>query len=216
MFGILRQVQGWIKIKGATTGAFIGNSGDSLFVMGKATTTPLLLDPGLIVRPIPFTPATYSASITNLGLAATPSDVFTLTGSATKTIRINTITVTATQTTGAIVNVVCLRRSTANTLGGGVVLVAITMDTNNPAATATGFAYNANPTLGTLVGNIRTKKLFAAATSVVNSDAMVFNFGINNGQPVTLRGVNQVFAVNLNSVTVSGGSFNIFIEWTEE
>lgn len=216
MFGIFSQVQGWVKLKGNSDGTKIGNNGDSLFVIGKATTAPLLSAPALVVRPIPFAPSTYSASITNLGLAATPSDVFTLTGSATKTIRINTITVTATQTTGAIVNVVCLRRSTANTLGGGVTLAAVSMDTNNPAATATGFAYNANPTVGTLVGNIRTKKLFVGATSVVNSDAMVFNFGINNGQPVTLRGANQVFAVNLNSVTVSGGSFNIFIEWTEE
>lgn len=39
--GILRQIQGWIKIKGGTDGTFIGNSGDKLKVNDDAVQTIL-------------------------------------------------------------------------------------------------------------------------------------------------------------------------------
>ena len=215
MFGIFTQIQGWIKIKGATTGTFIGNSGDSLFVTGKAAATPLLADPGLVVRPIPYQVQTYSATITNLPSTALASDIFTLTGSATKVVRISRVAFSGVQTTGSQINVICLRRSTANTGGSIASLAAIKMDTANAAATATASGYTANPTVGTLVGNIRTRKVSVAAASG-NSDEMILDFGTRNGQAVVLRGINEVFAINLNSVTVSGSAFNISIEWTEE
>ena len=159
--------------------------------------------------------ATYSATITNLPSTALASDIFTLTGSATKTIRITRVALSGIQTTGAQVSIIFLRRSTANTGGTSTSLAAISMDTNNPAATATGLVYTANATVGTLVGNIRTRKVSVSASSGA-SDALILDFGTRNSQAVVLRGINQVFAVNLNNVTVAGSSFNISIEWTEE
>lgn len=169
----------------------------------------------LTVSLVDGTKATYSATITNLPSTTLATDIFTLTGSATKIVRISRIALSGVQTTGSQINVICLRRSTANTGGSTVSLAAIRMDTTSPAATATGLGYTTNPTVGTLVGNIRTRKVAVAAASG-NSDEMIIDFGTRNGQAVVLRGINEVFAVNLNSVTVSGSAFNIAIEWTEE
>lgn len=159
--------------------------------------------------------ATYSAAVVGLVPGATPQDIFTLTGSATRTIRINRVTVTATQTTASQVNVLLLRRSTANTAGTSTALTSVSHDSTNTAATATGLAYTVNPTAGTLVGNIRARKVFVGTTTG-NSDEMSSDFGTRNDQAIVLRGTSQVFAVNLNGIAVAGGSFNIIVEWTEE
>lgn len=192
-------------IVGGTDGTSIGNSGDSL----KITVT------SGIVSTVDGIKATYSATITNLPAAMLATDIFTITGSATKTIRISRVMLTGTQTTASQINIIFIRRSTANTAGTSVPLAAVTMDTNNPAATATALAYTANPTTGTVVGNIRTRKV-ALSTAVGNSDELISDFGTTNGQALVLRGINQVFSINLNSVTVAGASFNIAVEWTEE
>lgn len=85
----------------------------------------------------------------------------------------------------------------------------------NAASTATVLAYTANPTVGTLVGNLRTVKLFASTTAT-DSDTQIVTFGDRPGQAIVLRGTSEVFAINLNSVTVTGNSSNIYIEYTEE
>lgn len=158
---------------------------------------------------------TYSAAATSIVSAATAQDIFTLTGSATKTIRITRVTVTGTQTTAAQQNILLVRRSTANTGGTSTAVTAVPMDSTNAAATATALAYTANPTAGTLVGALRSRKVFVGATTA-NSDEFISDFGTRNAQAIVLRGTSQVFAVNLNGVTVTGGNFNVAIEWTEE
>lgn len=192
-------------IIGGTDGTAIGNLADSL----KTTVT------SGVVSTVDGNKATYSATITNLPSTTLASDIFTLTGSATKIVRISRVALGGVQTTGSQINVICLRRSTANTGGSSVSLAAIRLDSANPAATATALAYTANPTVGTLVGNIRTRKVSVSAASGI-SDPMIFDFGTRNGQAVVLRGINEVFAINLFNVTVAGSAFNISIEWTEE
>jgi hypothetical protein len=61
--------------------------------------------------------ATYSANILGLVSVATATDIFTIYGSATKTIKILRIGISATQTTGGAVNIQLIKRSTANTGG---------------------------------------------------------------------------------------------------
>jgi hypothetical protein len=157
---------------------------------------------------------TYSA--TNVFNAANlATDIFTITGSATKTVRINRIRIKATQTTAGVGNIYLLRRSTANTAGTSTTLTNTTHDSTNVAATATVRSYTANPTLGTLVGNLRIEKLFISTTSTTPTEAL-FEFGNRPGQCIVLRGITEVLAVNLNGVTFTGNSFAISIEWTEE
>lgn len=166
--------------------------------------------------PVDGNKATYSAGVTGLVPAATATDIFTITGSASRTIKITRVAVSATQTTGGTVNVSLLKRSTANTAGTSTAVAAVAHDSTSAAATATVLAYTANPTLGTIVGSaIRTNKLFVS-TATATGDDKVWTFGDRPSQCPVLRGTTQVIAVNLNATTVTGGSFAINIEWTEE
>lgn len=161
-------------------------------------------------------PGTFSATISGLALAALATDVFTLTGSATKTVRVTKVYFNASQTTAGQVGVILLRRSTADTLGTSTAPTATTYDTNNAAATAIAAAYTANPTAGTLVGNISSHRVFVpSAATASDAQGLSIVFGNTGQQYPTLRGVAQQFCINLGGATVTGGSANISIEWTE-
>lgn len=165
--------------------------------------------------------ASYSASITNLVLATTPTDIFTITGSATKTIRVTRIYLTGTQTTGNTSDILVIRRSTANTGGTSTTQTAVQHDTNDAASTATVRAYTANPTaLGTTVGTLASYSMFIPAPQPANGNSPFITpdlFVANRpAEAIVLRGTTQVMAINFNSVTVTGSSINMFVEWTEE
>lgn len=162
--------------------------------------------------------ASYAASVTALASATTATDIMVVGGSATKTIRVTRITISATQTTGAMVAVTVLKRSTADTLGTAVPLTVTVMDSNSAAPSGTSTAYTANPTTGTFAGTLLNIRMFIPATTVAQLPYVV-NFGGPNGnlgQAVVLRGTAQQVAISLNSTTVTGGIFSITAEWTEE
>lgn len=161
--------------------------------------------------------SSYGASVQGLVPAASATDIFTITGSATKTIRITRIEVSGTQTTAGQVDVIVLKRSTADTGGTSTAPTLVPHDKSNAAATAVVNAYTANPAVGTLVGNLRAGKLFVAAPATASpTTIMAMDFGPRPAQALVLRGVTDVIAINLNGSTVTGGSFNIGIEFTEE
>lgn len=160
---------------------------------------------------------TYSATSAAFSSANTATDIFTITGSATKTVRINKISLSCTQTTAGYFDVFLVKRSTANTGGTSAAVTAVPNDSANSAATATVLSYTVNPTTGTLVGNVRGKKVFvpAPATASGASDQDIL-FGDANGQSLVLRGTAQVLAINFNAATLTGDLCIAFVEWTEE
>lgn len=160
---------------------------------------------------------TYSAAIVNLAVAANPTDIFTITGSASKIIRILYASVIATRTNSGNFELVALKRSTANSGGTSTSVTAVPHDSNFPAATATALAYTANPTLGTLVGNLSCDKPFApSSTNNDGGELSEFIFAEQGGAQIVLRNTSQVFAINLNATSVAGGTFSITVRWTEE
>lgn len=169
---------------------------------------------------------TYSAAKVGLVPAASATDIFTITGSATKTIRVTHIEITATTTsaTPAALDVLLLKRSTADTGGTSTGSpTPVPHDSANAAVSATVLAYTANPTTGTLVGTaIRNQKFFQTlatytATDFPAKDSLTWDFGNRPGQAIVLRGIGDVLAINLNGVTATAtASFNIALEWTEE
>jgi hypothetical protein len=94
-------------------------------------------------------------------------------------------------------------------------LTSVPHDSTNSAATAVINYYSANPTLGTLVGPVRSSKVFVSPNPI-QTGSKQWEYGIRPSQTMVLRGVNEMLALNLNGGTVSGGSFDIDIEWTEE
>lgn len=177
---------------------------------------------GLIVRPVGANidgqKATYSASILGLVASSTaPTDLFTIYGSATKTIRVTRLAISGTQTTAAVRDVALIKRSSANSGGTSTPLTAVPHDANAAAATATVLAYTANPTLGTTVGSVRAHKLFVGTTAGSGAvDDIIWDFGTRPSQCIVLRGTAQGICINVNGVVSAGSSFDINAEFTEE
>jgi hypothetical protein len=168
------------------------------------------------------TRATYSAAASSLTVAASATDIFTITGSASRTVRILRISLSAWKTAVSSEQILLIKRSTANSGGTSATLTAVPHDSTNAAATATVRSYTANPTLGTAVGTIRSVKLPVPTQTPSNAQSQTgysvkeWEFGKHSGQAVVLRGTSEVLAVNLNAVTVAGSNFSIDVEFTEE
>lgn len=168
----------------------------------------------------PAVKATYSAATIALAPAAATTDFFTLTGSASKTIRITRAGCNGVSTAAATATIVALKRSTANSAGTSTTLTAVPHDSTLAAASGTAKAYTANPTTGTLVGNLRAGSLTTttAASSAVPALPLIWEFGDGRqNYPVTLRGTAQVFSLNGNGGTFSAGTaLNCTVTWVEE
>jgi len=159
----------------------------------------------------------YRASFSDLVPVNSATDVITISGSATKTIRPRRIELSGVATAAALVDAQLLLRSAADSGGTSSTPTVVALDSNDPAGTAVVTTYTANPTtLGTLVGQIGSIKLpFAASPG--NPPLVTVDFGTRNCRPVTLRGATQYLCVNFNGQTVgAGGSMDGMIEWTEE
>lgn len=166
---------------------------------------------------ISVTKTTYSAVVNALTPPATPTDMVTITGSATKTIRIRRVELSTTQTTAGINTFFLVKRSTANSAGTSSSATAVPHDSNNAAATATVLSYTANPTLGTAVGNVRGTKLLTPAATSLAQAPYEWDFDGPLGQSIVLSGTSQVLALNFNGAALPAGlSVNCTITWTEE
>ncbi len=183
------------------------------------STSPWVVSGTVPAIPLDGTKTTYSASITGLVLAATATDFFTITGSGTKTVKVTRVELNATATASAIRDFLLLTRSSANTGGTSTAPTRVSHDSNNAAATATVLAYTVNPTLGSLVGTIRTSNISIIKTGDTTGTTVqtaVWDFGTRPSQAITLRGTSQVLSLNFNGTSAPSSSFNISIEWTEE
>lgn len=188
---------------------------DALETQLPATLGPKIASASLSV--IQSKDQTYSCTFSQFTAGATPTDVFVLTGSATKTIKILRITLSGTQTTESIREVILLKRSTLNTGGTVTSPTIVPMDSTNNAATAVANGYTANAAvLGTLIGNLYCHRLYIPETTKVTALEM-FKYPHNElGQPITLRGANQMIALNLGGVTSPGNLLCCTITWSEE
>jgi len=159
--------------------------------------------------------ASYRAasSFAPTGTAAT--DVFVIGGSATKVIKVTHLAIACTATAAIATDVIILKRSTADTVGTPVAATLVPLDSNDAAATATVNAYTANPTTGSLVGNLSLDK--ASITATTGAPQFYFeDFGIRNTRSVVLRGTAQQVAFNLNGASITGIACDAEVEWTEE
>lgn len=171
----------------------------------------------------------YMASVSGFTPVAAPTDILNIFGSASKLVTVNRIKVTGITSAATAITLDCrlIKRSTAGTLGSAVLtaLTATPLDSSNPAGSAVvSTVGTANyTTLGTIVGEVASEKLAltlspATATDFPQSNVgAVFTFNDGVTQNVTLRGVAEQLAINLNAPTLPAGTvLNIFVEWTEK
>lgn len=189
-----------MQLRGGTDQTLIGNSSDRLLVSAAIQNA---------------TTETYSASAV-FTLANTATDVFTISGSATKTVKIYRILFYLTATTGSNATIKGIRRSALNTGGTSTLLTNVKFDTTNAAATAVVRSYTANPSaLGATAGDALTFGVYVSGGGTIGS--IPFSLLIENTtQPIVLRGLSELFAVNMNSVTFAGNSARATVVWTEE
>jgi len=176
------------------------------------------------VNPLPVTSesgkATYSVQVSDFtAVAATATDVLALVGSATKTIRVNRVQITADATAASVLDFYTFKRTTANTGGTATQPAICKLDSADPAPTAVANLYTVNPTaLGTGVMLAADHyALPAAATTGYPGTPWVEEFGTRNNRQVVLRGVGESLAVGCNAEVIPAGiNLYIRIEWTEE
>jgi phage baseplate assembly protein gpV len=156
---------------------------------------------------------TYRASSGSFSPAALATDIFTISGVASKTIMITKIIFSATQTAGSTFNVALIKRSTANTSGTATAMTAVPLDASDAAAGSIVQYYTANPTLGTTIGSVETAPIFCSTTAT-QPEKYVFDFGLRS-KPIILNSASQALSINLGGVTMTGGACFVTIEWTE-
>lgn len=168
----------------------------------------------LITKPEATHKRTYSASFTATPAAAA-TDIATITGSASTTVSVTKIIISGSQTTGGMVPVAFVKRTAVNTGGTSAAVTPAKHVTADAAPTAVVNNFSANPTgLGAGVQLRKQNVPFAALTAVTNN-ITTFDFGAS-GEPIVLAGVAEALAINLAAATITGGSVNIDIEFTEE
>lgn len=170
----------------------------------------------------PYRPSTYSASYTAITTAASLTDFMTLTGSATKTVYLLRVECNGVTTAAGASKVSLVKRSTADTGGTPVTPSAtaggqlVPHDSASAAASATVVAYSANPTVGTLVGVVRTGEINSGpGATVASSPSLVWTFE-DNAQRVILRGTGQVAALGgLGTAFQAGAVVACTMTWVE-
>ena len=162
--------------------------------------------------------ATYSASFTALAVAAAATDVVTLVGSATKTIRVLSARVSGIATAAEARVAQWIKRSADNTTGTSSNAVAVPHDSLDAAATAVLRGYTANPGgLGAIVAAVRSSRISVSTVATPIPEApTLFDFGRGGEKPIVLRGVAQILSLNLAGATIAGGLLDVDVTWTEE
>jgi len=157
---------------------------------------------------------TYSATVAGVTAVSSQTDMCTLGGSASKTIKVRRIFFSNNPTAAYSEPVSIVKRSTANT-GAGTAIPTTTYDSINAATTAAiAEVWTAAPTVGTLAGLI-SDLVFNFPTGATGPSSPALMVYGQLGQPIVLRGIAQQVAVNLSGITFTG-TIGCTFEWTEE
>jgi hypothetical protein len=159
---------------------------------------------------------TYAAASTAFAPPVTPTDSFTITGSATSNIYIIKMGLSTTQNALGTNQWFLLKRSAANTGGTSAVVAAVPYDSNNPAGTATVRQYTVNPAaLGASLGPIWSGWVNSPAVAGQGSGIEI-DFMDMFGQPLTLLSTAEVLAWNFNGAALPAGlSVMAYAVWYE-
>jgi len=158
---------------------------------------------------------------------ATPTDMVTIYGSASKTVRIISFKITTNNTAAGSQVFYLIRRSAVNTAGTFVAGTPVQADSTDAAATATVGHYTANPSgLGAVVGNVNIKKQASPVLTPATFAGIVEDAGcemvdwMTNSimdKLITLNGTAQGLCLNFNGAALVSGQVHSYrIVWIEE
>lgn len=194
------------------------------FTLGQkpsANSLPVVIASDQVALPVSNTPIfknTYSSAVSAFVSPLLATDIFTVQGSATKTIKITSIIISGTTTAGSGLSVSCtlVRRSTANTGGVTATPAIVPHDSTSPAATAIVRNYTSNATaLGTSIGNIAAERITINTAGAINNN-IYYEYQTRFDQGIVLRGTSEFLCINFGGITITGPLISISIEFTEE
>lgn len=164
------------------------------------------------------TKQTYSASVVQT-LPATPTDVCSMTGSATKTIRVRRVIVSGVSNVVVSEPIAITRHGAYAALTDGQLMTKVKYDSQNGTSTLSFADYfttaPSSLAIGTLTGVLAdTYVTFPNTSTGIGNGAYTFEFG-RFGSAVVLRGITQLLAVNMTGQD-GGGKLSCTFEWTEE
>jgi len=159
----------------------------------------------------------YRCGIISFGPLASSSPTISVTGSATKTIRITRVRLTVNATTGATGDVSLKRFSTLTGGTSASQSASIAkLDTNNAAQTAVVNLYTAAATTATAAGVLAAERYEIVTASVsVQPGAIEWDFGNMNAQACVLRGTGDFVGIVFSTIGTTPDG-DCWIEWTEE
>ena len=181
---------------------------------GRNVAQRMDLNGTLYTGQMPINITTYSASKLGLASVASATDIARMPGNATNTVIVTRVAVSCTQTTAGIIDVQLIKRSTAGSGGTSANTTVVPHDSGMGAAVSVPVTYTANPTVGTVVGNIDAVKL-ACLEPATATPADIYIWKPGMGQSIVLRGTAENLVVNLNGVTVTGSNFNVTFDFIE-
>jgi hypothetical protein len=171
------------------------------------TTTPL-------PQPAASVFGSYRAASAPFTPGATPQDVFTITGSATRAVTVTGLWIATVQTTAGNNAWLAVKRSTANSGGTSATVTAVPTDSTHQAATASVRQYTANPTAGTLIGNIWSSRVPSPTPTTALSQPWACV--LVDRRAVTLNGAAEILAMNFGGAALPTGlSVQAMVAWTE-
>src|SRR5271170_5044929 len=159
----------------------------------------------------------YRCGIISFGPLASSSPTISVTGSATKTIRITRIRLSVAATAGATCDLSLKRFST---LTGGTSASqsanVAKLDTNNAAQTAVVSLYTVAATTITTAGVLAAERYEIVTASVsVAPQAIEWDFSNINAQACVLRGTGDFVGILFSAIGTTPDG-DCWIEWTEE
>lgn len=174
---------------------------------------------------------TYSSAFVGLVPVTAGTDVVCIAGSASKTVKLQNLTISGTAATAVqSIPVVLVKRTTADTGGTpagttanpGTTTQIMSRSPGNPTATATLISYTASPTIvDTAPTYLASASLtMPIVTSAVAPTPLVFDYAkdiANLIQPPTLSGAAMQICANIQGVTLNNAAaWNGSLTWTEE
>jgi len=157
---------------------------------------------------------------------ATPQDLVFITGSATKTVRVQSFKLGTANTAAGSQILFLNKHSAAPTGGTEVAPTKVPLDSSDAAATAVvkHVTTSAN-TPGTLVGLVATRKIGSPAVTpatwaginTTDNDVEMLPTSGDQVKPITLRAATEVLAINFAGTALVAGQIHTYtVVWTEE
>lgn len=172
------------------------------------------------LSPINGTDASYVVAVTAQSIPGTASELFEISGSASKVVRIQEITVDTTNSPsyGSWTYFNIFRRSTAATGGTSTSITPAKLDTNNSAASVGSSKYfSAAPTAGTLVDTLARVLVSSSGGPTYNSSRILFKADTPS-QAITLRGTSDFMTVAVGANVYNNGlygNYSLTVKFTE-